>query len=117
MRRQAGHLLLSSQPSVRQKNVSGVMLVLTKYYTAGPLPRFEGLSGPPLASQNTGPPQSPAGPPPIRVPPLAPERVAEYSSLFEKSGAQDGILPGSVAKQIFERARLPNEVLGRIWNL
>jgi epidermal growth factor receptor substrate 15 len=93
------------------------MLVLTKYYAAGPLPRFDGLSGPPVASQNTGPPQSPAGPPPIRVPPLALERVAEYSSLFEKLGAQDGILSGSVAKQIFERARLQNEVLGRIWNL
>lgn len=27
------------------------------------------------------------------------------------------MLAGTVAKQIFERARLPNEVLGRIWNL
>lgn len=26
-------------------------------------------------------------------------------------------LPGETAKQIFERARLPNETLGRIWNL
>ena len=41
----------------------------------------------------------------------------EYSSLFEKSGAENGLLPGHIAKQIFERARLPNEVLGRIWNL
>ena len=74
---------------------------------------------PPVASQNTGPPASPtqAGPPPIRVPPLAAEKINEYSILFEKSGPENGLLPGVVAKQIFEKARLPNEVLGRIWNL
>jgi epidermal growth factor receptor substrate 15 len=43
--------------------------------------------------------------------------VAEYSTLFGKSGAENGYLSGLVAKQIFERARLPTEVLGRIWNL
>ena len=53
----------------------------------------------------------------IRVPPLSPEKVAEYSGLFEKSGAENGMLSGITAKQIFERARLPNELLGRIWNL
>jgi epidermal growth factor receptor substrate 15 len=37
--------------------------------------------------------------------------------LFEKSGVENGLLSGVVAKQIFEKARLPNEVLGRIWNL
>ena len=75
---------------------------------------------PPVPSQNTGPtPTSPtqAGPPPIRVPPLAPEKINEYSTLFERSGAENGLLSGIVAKQIFEKARLPNEVLGRIWNL
>lgn len=87
--------------------------------TAGPLPRFDGQSIPAVATQTTGPPTSPtqAGPPPIRVPPLAPEKINEYSLLFEKSGAENGLLSGVVAKQIFEKARLPNEVLGRIWNL
>jgi len=51
------------------------------------------------------------------VPPLTPDKVAQYSALFEKSGAQNGVLPGEQAKQIFERAGLPNEVLGKIWNL
>lgn len=37
--------------------------------------------------------------------------------MFEKSGAENGLLPGLIAKQIFERARLSNEILGRIWNL
>ncbi len=81
----------------------------------------------PLQTQNSGP---------IRVPPLTPDKVAQYSSLFEESGAQNGNLSGmafsypatqaliadsecsgETAKQIFERARLPNDVLGRIWNL
>ncbi len=48
---------------------------------------------------------------------MTPDKVAQYASLFEKSGAEDGILPGERAKQIFERAGLPNETLGRIWNL
>lgn len=48
---------------------------------------------------------------------MTPEKVNEYSSLFDKSGAENGLLSGIIAKQIFERARLPNEVLGRIWNL
>ena len=73
--------------------------------------------------------QPPPGPPPsvlqpqasgsgpIRVPPLTPEKAAQYAALFEKSGAQNGVLPGEQAKQIFERAGLPNEILGRIWNL
>ena len=51
------------------------------------------------------------------MPALSPDKVAEYSSLFERSGADNGILPGLVAKQILERARLPNDVLGRIWAL
>ncbi|KAL9620296.1 MAG: hypothetical protein Q9160_005195 [Pyrenula sp. 1 TL-2023] len=85
---------------------------------SGPLPRFEGYPVPPLSAQNTGPPASPTQPAgAIRVPPLSPEKVSEYAALFEKSGAEGGILSGVTAKQIFERARLPNEVLGRIWNL
>ncbi len=70
---------------------------------------------------------------PIRVPPLVPAKASEYAGLFEKSGAVNGVLSGNTssnlgqplansysgenAKEIFEKARLPNEVLGRIWNL
>ncbi|KAI4198366.1 MAG: hypothetical protein LQ350_005303 [Teloschistes chrysophthalmus] len=84
----------------------------------GPLPRFDGIPLPtnplqnsgaaPLQSQNSGP---------IRVPPLTQDKVAQYSSLFEDSGTQGGVLSGEIAKQIFERAQLPNEVLGQVWNL
>ncbi|KAL9034501.1 MAG: hypothetical protein Q9214_007016, partial [Letrouitia sp. 1 TL-2023] len=84
----------------------------------GPLPKFDGIPGPagPPPNQATAPIQ-PQTSGPIRVPPLLPDKVAQYSSLFEGSGAQDGLLPGETAKQIFERAQLSNEVLGRIWNL
>ncbi|KIW18075.1 hypothetical protein PV08_02362 [Exophiala spinifera] len=97
-----------------------------------PLPRFDNAAGeqpqpaPPqpqpqpqsIPQQLTGTPTSPAAAAhPIRVPALGPDKVAEYSSLFEKSGAENGFLSGVVAKQIFERARLPNDVLGRIWAL
>ncbi|KAK5101412.1 hypothetical protein LTS08_005019 [Lithohypha guttulata] len=96
-----------------------------------PLPKFDPIPGQvpppaqpipppiqPITQQNTSTPSSPtSGPPPVRVPALSPEKVAEYSGLFEKSGAENGMLSGFVAKQIFERARLPNDVLGRIWGL
>ncbi|KAJ9193964.1 hypothetical protein DTO021D3_8942 [Paecilomyces variotii] len=85
----------------------------------GPLPKFEGLNvtvpPPRTADGAVSPPPSAGGP--ARVPPLNPDDVNKFYSLFEKSDVQGGILSGEAAKQIFERARLPNEVLGRIWNL
>ena len=99
---------------------------------AAPLPKFDTIrSEPPapapstqlppptLPPQATGPPASPSTPGalPIRVPALSPDKVATYSSLFEKSGAENGFLSGLVAKQIFESAGLPNDVLGKIWAL
>ncbi|KAI9792315.1 MAG: hypothetical protein M1816_002540 [Peltula sp. TS41687] len=89
-------------------------------YRPGPLPRFDGfskpLSSPPLPSPAANiTPQSTGGP--IRVPALTPDKVSEFSTLFEKSGAQNGMLGGAQAKQIFDRARLPYEILERIWNL
>ncbi|KAI4116773.1 MAG: hypothetical protein LQ345_002865 [Seirophora villosa] len=84
----------------------------------GPLPRFDGIPLPSGPQANAAPaPLQPQTSGPIRVPPLTQDKVAQYSSLFESSGAQGGILAGDTAKQIFERAQLPNEILGRIWNL
>ncbi|KAL2143651.1 hypothetical protein VTI28DRAFT_10158 [Corynascus sepedonium] len=87
----------------------------------GPLPKFDGItttSAPPpppppaLQAQGTG------APGPIRIPPLTPEKVAQYSGLFERQNLQNGnMLPGEAAKQIFEKSGLPNDVLGRIWML
>ncbi|KAL2261953.1 hypothetical protein VTK26DRAFT_2910 [Humicola hyalothermophila] len=87
----------------------------------GPLPKFEGFT--------PTPPPPPPPPPalqaqgtgahgPIRIPPLTPEKVAQYAALFERQNLQNGnMLPGEAAKQIFEKSGLPNEVLGRIWML
>lgn len=68
----------------------------TRSIAGGPLPKFDGITalpGPaqvpvqaqPLQAQNSGP---------IRVPPLTPDKVGQYSSLFEESGAHNGILSG-----------------------
>ncbi|KAH8691128.1 EF hand domain protein [Talaromyces proteolyticus] len=83
----------------------------------GPLPRFEGISvsSPSRPSTASPPPAGQGGP--VRVPPLSPEDVNKFGSLFEKSDTPNGVISGEIAKQIFERARLPNDVLGRIWNL
>jgi len=94
-------------------------------FRPAPLPKFEGLSipsapsaAPGFSPQTTGSLQPQiSGSGPIRVPPLVPAKAAEYAGLFEKSGAVNGVLSGENAKEIFEKARLPNDVLGRIWNL
>ncbi|KAI0542068.1 hypothetical protein GGR58DRAFT_453873 [Xylaria digitata] len=82
----------------------------------GPLPKFDGI--------NIGPAPAPAplqqqasGNAPIRIPPLTPEKVSQYAAIFENQSLQNGILPGGPAKTIFEKSQLPNEVLGRIWQL
>lgn len=103
-------------------------------FKPGPIPKFEGLQIPGVggnasASGSSVPSPTAAGFPPnplqpqlsgqapIRVPPLDPAKVQQYSGLFERSSAQNGLLDGASAKAIFERAGLPNEVLGRIWML
>ncbi|KAJ6066762.1 uncharacterized protein N7446_003799 [Penicillium canescens] len=85
----------------------------------GPLPRFDGIvvdTTAPIPESGTISPPPGAGAP-IRVPPLQPDDANKFVSLFEKSDVNNGVISGEIAKQIFERARLPNEVLGRIWFL
>lgn len=73
--------------------------VLTGYivYAAGPLPKFEGLNvtvpPPRTADGAVSPPPSAGGP--ARVPPLNPDDVNKFYSLFEKSDVQGGILSGT----------------------
>lgn len=64
--------------------------------TAGPLPKFTGISvdaseRPPSAS----PPPSAGGTGPVRVPPLNPEDVNKFSGLFDKSDTQNGLISGT----------------------
>lgn len=96
-------------------------------FQQGPIPKFDGIQIPSAGQTPASPSQSGApagalqpqlsGQPPIRVPPLDPQKVQQYSGLFEKSGAQNGQLDAGTAKAIFEKSGLPNEVLGKIWML
>ncbi|KAK8108029.1 UBA domain-containing protein [Apiospora kogelbergensis] len=86
----------------------------------GPIPRFEGFTpaGPPVPPPQPSPLQAQGtGGAPIRIPPLTPDKVSQYAGLFERQGSQGNLLPGDQAKSIFEKSGLPNEVLGRIWQL
>ncbi|KAK2790229.1 hypothetical protein FQN52_005726 [Onygenales sp. PD_12] len=65
---------------------------------SGPLPKFKGITV-------------------DTVPQLLPEDAAKFAALFDQSDVHNGVLSGENAKQIFERARLRNEILGGIWNL
>ena len=70
-------------------------------FLAGPLPRFDGIvvdtsmpTGRDIGA--TSPPPSAGGP--IRVPPLNPDDVNKFTSLFDKSDvARSGILPGMLS--------------------
>ncbi|PHH81951.1 hypothetical protein CDD83_3399 [Cordyceps sp. RAO-2017] len=90
-------------------------------FQQGPLPRFDGIQ--PAAA--TGSP-APTAPPALqaqgtggalRIPPLTPEKVAQYAGLFERQPLQGNMLAGEQARQIFDKSGLPNEMLGRIWAL
>ncbi|KAI4762880.1 hypothetical protein E4T52_05114 [Aureobasidium sp. EXF-3400] len=89
-------------------------------FRPGPLPKFDGMPPPPPAPIASAPP-TPAAPiqaqgTGIRIPPLNPEKLTQYANLYDQS-AGGGYLSGEQAKAIFERAGLPNETLGRIWQL
>lgn len=80
----------------------------------GPIPRFEGIWPATSPSQTPIQPQVSGG---IRVPPLTPDKVAQYAALFERQNLQANMLPGEQARSIFDKSGLPNEMLGRIWGL
>ncbi|KAH6676162.1 UBA domain-containing protein [Plectosphaerella plurivora] len=85
-----------------------------------PIPQFEGLQpvavSSPAQAASALQPQGTGGP--VRIPPLTPEKVGQYAGLFERQSLlPGGLLPGDQAKSIFEKSGLPNEALGRIWQL
>ncbi|KAK2594571.1 hypothetical protein QQS21_007701 [Conoideocrella luteorostrata] len=90
----------------------------------GPIPRFDGIWPPPPPSLSS--PTGSSSPAPlqaqgtggaIRIPPLLPDKVAQYTGLFERQPLQANKLPGEQARNIFDKSGLPNETLGRIWAL
>ena len=76
-------------------------MLTTRFVAGGPLPKFDGItapSGPPPGPPPGGlqPLQAQSSGGPIRVPPLTPDKVMQYSFLFEESGAQNGVLTGMI---------------------
>ncbi|KJZ80302.1 hypothetical protein HIM_00152 [Hirsutella minnesotensis 3608] len=90
-------------------------------FQQGPLPRFDGITLMTSAASPTapGPPamQAQATGAGLRIPPLTPDKVSQYTSLFERQHLQGNMLAGEQARQIFDKSGMPNEVLGRIWAL
>ncbi|PHH81500.1 hypothetical protein CDD82_647 [Ophiocordyceps australis] len=91
-------------------------------FQQGPLPRFDGIHVPGMPV--SPPPASPSGIPPqgtgagaARIPPLTPDKVSQYATLFERQPLQNNMLGGEHAREIFDKSGLPNETLGRIWAL
>lgn len=96
--------------------------------TPGPLPKFQGINliedqrvaspamqqrmGSPLAQAQGGNQTGGQG----GLPALTPQDKARFSQLFSQS-AQNGLVDGGAARDIFLKARLPHETLGQIWNL
>lgn len=78
------------------------MTKIESYIAGGPLPKFDGINGPTNSPLSVPPaplqPQVSGGA--IRVPPLAPDKVNQYTSLFENSGAQNGLLFGRFAPDL-----------------
>ncbi|KAF1814582.1 hypothetical protein P152DRAFT_456851 [Eremomyces bilateralis CBS 781.70] len=85
----------------------------------GPLAKFEGLNMPaaPTPPPPAAPIQAQSSGGPIRVPPLTSEKAMDYRALFQTTDQVNGLLGGTEARNIFEKARLPNDVLSRIWTL
>ena len=73
----------------------------------GPLPKFDGVPGPAKVPATPAPlpvqPQHSGGP--IRVPPLTPDKVNQYTSLFEGSGSQNGMMSGEPVCDVIRRLR------------
>ncbi|KAJ6441896.1 54S ribosomal protein L33, mitochondrial [Purpureocillium lavendulum] len=84
-------------------------------FQPAPLPRFEGIHTPAAAASPALQAQGTGGG--VRIPPLTPDKVAQYTSLFERQSLQGNMLSGDQARQIFDKSGMPNETLGRIWAL
>jgi epidermal growth factor receptor substrate 15 len=48
---------------------------------------------------------------------ITPEEKSRFTMFFDQSGPIDGYLSAPVAKEIFLKSQLPNEILGSIWQL
>ncbi|RPD65856.1 EF-hand [Lentinus tigrinus ALCF2SS1-7] len=81
--------------------------------SAGPLAVLENIS--PVPSEPVAGPSS--GVPFSAFPPLTSHDRAKFRKIFKGSGAQNGILGGQEAREVFMKSRLPWNTLSDIWAL
>lgn len=53
----------------------------------------------------------------LNLPLLTSNDLERYSRLFDRTTSSGSVLPGEKAREIFMKAKLPNEILGDIWVL
>jgi epidermal growth factor receptor substrate 15 len=99
---------------------SGAKLDKSLIEVAGPIARFAGIQSQQTtahdaASSVSSPPQ-PLNPQLTALPVLTNHDLSKFTQLFAKS-APSGVISGEQARNIFFKAKLPNPILGQIWNL
>lgn len=52
-----------------------------------------------------------------QIPPISAQDVSKFSQLYERAANGATTLAGDKAKEIFLKARLPNQILGTVWGL
>ncbi|ODV87488.1 hypothetical protein CANARDRAFT_26885 [[Candida] arabinofermentans NRRL YB-2248] len=52
----------------------------------------------------------------LMIPVLLPQQAASFGAMFDKASS-NGVLPGMQARDLFLKARLPTQILEKIWNL
>ncbi|CAK5264864.1 unnamed protein product [Mycena citricolor] len=80
-----------------------------------PLPNITGFT--PVVAQGTGASRTRSPIPTAGMPPFTPQDKAKFQNMFVKAGPVDGLLSSDKAQEIFIKSKLPNDVLGQIWNL
>ena len=91
----------------------------------GPLPKFDGIPGPSTPSSPSGNfpgplrPQSSGGAGPIRVPPLTPDKVSQYSSFLRNQGRTMGRSQETLPSRSSNALSYPTKSLGAygIWRI
>ncbi|KAI0371765.1 EF-hand [Pilatotrama ljubarskyi] len=80
----------------------------------GPIAVIDSPSSP-LFNESVAGPSS--GVMPSALPPLTPHDKAKFRKIFDNSGAQNGIMSGEQAREVFMKSKLPWSTLTQIWNM
>ena len=100
--------------------VSYYTFLILLYFTAGPIPKFDGISLPTMPTVTsptnvTSP--NPSSPVSSSMPPIKVDDRSRFTRIFAGCGPINGLISGDKARDIFIKSKLSFEVLGQIWNL